>query len=144
MATFGSMTIADAQATPVNHAFVAASNLNGLFNWQDQTAASNPNGVPVGFNNILASVNFGKDRSSKGKFALDYRFIMPTLETVSNSTSSGILPAPIWAYDCSIFIKAVFSNRSSLQNRKDAAKMAVLGFQNAQIADWLQTYQMPS
>lgn len=144
MATFGTMTIADALATPVNHTFVPASNRSGLFEWQDQTSAANPNGVPVGFNRILASAAMSKDNGSKGRFALDYRFVLPTLETVSNSTVTGILPAPTWGYDCTVFIKFVASNRSSLQNRKDAAKMAIAGFQNLQLSDWYQTYQMPT
>jgi hypothetical protein len=43
-----------------------------------------------------------------------------------------------------VFIKTVFSARSTLQNRKDAVKMAVLAYQNAQVDDWLKNYQMPT
>lgn len=144
MAAFASMTIADALGSPVNHTFVPAAALNGLFEWQDQTAASNPLGVPVGFNRIQASASMSKDvNAGRGKFALDYRYVMPTLETVSNSTQSGILPAATWAYDNSIFIKTVFSSRSTLQQRNDMIKMAILGYQNAQIADWLKNYTQP-
>lgn len=145
MSAFANMVIADALATPVNHTFIPVAAREGLFEWQDQSAASNPLGVPVGFNRILASSQISKDTNAgKGKFALDFRFIMPTLETVSNSTQSGILPAATWGYDCAMFIKFVCSARSTLQNRKDLYKMGPLAFQNAQILDWAQTYQNPT
>jgi hypothetical protein len=145
MATFANIVIADALGTPVNHTFVPASNKDGLFEWQDQTAASNPLGVPVGFNRILCSAQMSKDvNAGKGKFALDYRYIMPTLETVSNSTQSGILPAATWAYDCAMFIKFVVSARSTAQNRADLFKMGPLGFQATQVSDWAKTYLMPT
>lgn len=145
MSAFANMVIADALATPVNHTFIPVASKEGLFEWQDQSAASNPLGVPVGFNRILASAQMSRDvNAGKGKFALDFRYIMPTLETVSNSTQSGILPAATWAYDCAMFIKFVVSARSTLQNRKDLYKMGPLAFQNAQILDWAQTYQNPT
>jgi len=145
MSAFTNMVIADALGTPVNHTFIPVAAKEGLFEWQDQTAASNPLGVPVGFNRILTSATISKDvNAGKGKFALDFRYIMPTLETVSNSTQSGILPAATWAYDCAMFIKFVVSARSTLQNRKDLYKMGPLAFQNAQILDWAQTYQNPT
>lgn len=145
MAAFANMVIADALGTPVNHTFVPASALNGLFIWQDQSAASNPLGVPVGYNSISASGSMSKDvNAGRGKFVLDYRYIMPTLETVSNSTQSGILPAATWGYDCSMFIRTVFSARSTAQNRKDVAKMGILGFQNLQIDDWVKNYTQPT
>lgn len=145
MAAFANMVIADALGTPVNHTFIPVAAKEGLFEWQDQSAASNPLGVPVGFNRILTSGAMSKNTNAgKGAFALDFRYIMPTLETVSNSTQSGILPAATWAYDCAMFIKFVVSARSTLQNRKDLYKMGPLAFQNAQILDWCQTYQNPT
>lgn len=144
MSAFANMVIADALGTPVNHTFVPVNFANGIFEWQDQSAASNPLGVPVGFNRIQASANMSKDvNAGKGKFSLDMRFVMPTLETVSNSTQSGILPAATWAYDCAMFIKFVVSARSTLQNRSDLFKMAPLALANAQIGDWCKNYQQP-
>lgn len=144
MAAFANMVIADALATPVNHTFIPVSAREGLFEWQDQTSAANPLGVPVGFNRVLATAKMSKDvNAGRGSFALDFRYIMPTLETVSNSTQSGILPAATLAYECAMFIKFVVSARSTLQNRKDLYKMGPLAFQNAQILDWAQTYQNP-
>lgn len=144
MAAFGNIVLSDALGTPVNHTFVNASSKDGLLNWQDQTAASNPLGVPVGFNQIFGSATMSKDvNAGKGKFALDLRLIMPTLETVSNSTQSGILPAATWAYDCAFFGKLVVSARSTAQNRKDLRKMASNLLTIAQIQEWIENYQMP-
>jgi hypothetical protein len=145
MSALANIVIADALGTPVNHTFVPVLNANGVFKWQDQTAASNPSAVPIGFNEITASALMSKDVDrGKGRFALDFRYNMPTLETISNSTASGILPAPVWGYDCTVFIKTVFSARSTLQNRSDAIKMAALAWQNSQLTDWLKNYQMPT
>jgi hypothetical protein len=145
MAAFASMVIADALGTPVNHTFVPASLANGVYEWQDQSAASNPLGVPIGFNRIVVSAKMSKDvNAGRGAFALDFRYVMPTLETVSNSTQSGILPAATWAYDCAMFIKFVVSARSTAQNRADLYKMGPLAFQNAQVTDWAKTYQQPT
>lgn len=144
MATIAAMTIADALGTPVNHTFVPIGfDSKGVMLWQDQTSADNPSGVPDGFTNMLASSVLQTGKAGSGRFALDFRFLKPTLETVSNSTASGILPAAQKAYDSAVFIKCVFSARSTLQNRKDAVKMAVLGFQNAQLNDWATLYQRP-
>jgi hypothetical protein len=145
MAALANMVIADALGTPVNHTFVPiGQNKDGVFEWQDQSAASNPLGVPIGFNKILVSAQMSKDvNAGKGKFALDYRFIMPTLETVSNSTQSGILPAATWGYDCAMFIKWVVSARSTAQNRLDLFKMGPLGFQDNQVKEWARNYTMP-
>jgi len=144
MAVIASMTIADALGTPVNHTFVPIGfDSKGVMLWQDQTSADNPLGVPDGFTNMWASSSLVTGKGGSGRFSLDYRFAKPTLETVSNSTQSGILPAAQKAFDSSVFIKCVFSARSSLQNRKDAVKMAVLGFQSTQLADWSTLYQKP-
>lgn len=144
MAIIASMTIADALATPINHTFVPIGfDANGVMLWQDQTSADNPSGVPDGFTNLSASSSLTLAKGGLGKFVLDMRFIKPSLETVSNSTASGILPAAQKAYDSAVFIRSVFSARSTLQNRKDAVKMAILGFQNAQLSDWTTLYQKP-
>jgi len=145
VAAFANMVIADALGTPVNHTFVPVQNTLGLYTWQDQSSASNPLGVPIGFNTITVQGQMSKDvNAGRGKFALDFRYVMPTLETVSNSTQSGILPAATWGYDCAMFVKFVYSARSTLQNRKDVHKMGPLALANTQIADWVQTYQQPS
>lgn len=144
MATIASMVIADAIGVPVNHTFVPIGyDAKGVMLWQDQTSADNPSGVPDGFTNLWASSTQQLGKGGTGKFAFDMRFAKASLETVSNSTASGILPAAQKAYDSSVFIKCVFSARSTLQNRKDAVKMAVLGFQNIQLSDWSTLYQRP-
>jgi hypothetical protein len=144
MAALADMVIADALGAPVNHTFVALGyDSKGVACWQDQSSADNPLGVPDGYSNYFASSQMNLLPGGQGRFVLDTRFFKPSLETVSNSTQSGILPAAQKAYDSAIFIKCVFSARSTLQNRKDATKMAVLAFQNTQLVDWSQLYKRP-
>jgi hypothetical protein len=57
----------------------------------------------------------------------------PVLETLSNSTVSGILPAPMVSYTPRTFIEFVMPERASLQNRKDLRKMAANLLAEAQV-----------
>jgi hypothetical protein len=144
MSSFANIVIADALGSPVNHTFVPASTVGGVYRWQDMTSAANPTGVPIGYNVIEASAAMSKNvNAGAGKFALDFRYTMPVLESISNSTVTGILPAPTWAYDCAMFIKFVVSARASQQQRDDLYKMGPLAFANAQIGDWCKSYTQP-
>jgi hypothetical protein len=49
----------------------------------------------------------------------------PILENVSNSTVSGVAPAPTLSYTPRSFTEYVLPERSSLQNRKDLRKMTM-------------------
>jgi hypothetical protein len=145
MAAYANMTIADALGTPVNHTYAVANAINGVFRWEDRTAASNPSGVPIGFGAITIAANMSKDvNAGRGRFVLDYRMVQPVLETVSNSTVTGILPAAIKGYECAMFIKFIASSRSTGQNRADLFKMGILGFQNTQVSDWCTSYTWPT
>jgi hypothetical protein len=118
------IVLADAQGTPVNHTFVPMGpDKNGLFWFEDSSQAS-----PIGYWRVsfelkrppiaVAGQN-SKDRTYRVKVALHE----PVLETLSNSTVSGIQPAPTIAYASRGFVEYVFPERTSLQNRKDLRKM---------------------
>jgi hypothetical protein len=57
----------------------------------------------------------------------------PILENVTNSTVSGIAPAPTIAYANRCFVEFVLAERSSLQNRKDLRKMVATLLGEAQV-----------
>ena len=109
------IVLADAAGTPVNHTFVPIGrDKAGVFWFEDQSAAN-----AVGFWRISveqkrpASPVAGttsKDRAYRTVIGLHE----PILETVSNSTVSGIAPAPTVAYIPRAFSEYVAPERSSL------------------------------
>lgn len=116
MTAFTNLSINDGQASPVAHTFTARRIDAGVAKWQDISG-----GIPVGFTTLRASlrepVKGQKNGSAVYKVVID--LVIPTLETVSNSTYSGILPAPTKAYDCVCRIEMMLPERSALQDRKN-------------------------
>lgn len=118
------IVLADAQATPVNHTFVPLGyDRDGLYWWEDQSAAS-----PIGYWRIsmqLIRPQIGKagEASDRRTYRAKLGLHEPVLENVTNSTVSGVAPAPTISYIPRCFTEYVLPERSSLQNRKDIRKM---------------------
>lgn len=125
------IVVADAQATPVNHTFVPlGKDANGVFWFEDQSQAS-----PAGFWRFSLDIKrpptalpgqMTTGRNIRVKMAL----FEPILETVSNSTVSGIPPAPMVAYTHRANAEFTLPERGTLQNRKDIRKMFPLFMQS--------------
>jgi len=118
------IVLADAQATPVNHTFIPIGrDKNGIFWFEDQSQAN-----AIGFwknsnelkrPDVAAAKTSSDGRSYRAKLGLHE----PILENVSNSTVSGVAPAPMVSYVCRSYTEHVLPERASLQNRKDIRKM---------------------
>lgn len=126
MPAAANIVLADAQATPVTHTFVPLGpDAQGLFWFEDQSLAS-----PIGYWRISMELKRppnpkpGED-SSKRVLRAKIGLHEPILENVSNSTVSGIAPAPTLSYTPRCFSEYVLPERSSLQNRKDLRKMSM-------------------
>lgn len=134
MATATPIVLADAQSTPVNHTFIPlGKDANDVFWFEDQSQAS-----PVGFWRISVDMRRPNpaapgqntaNRVYRAKIGLHE----PILETVSNSTVSGIAPAPTIAYISRALVEFILPERTSLQNRKDLRKMFGLLIGNSNI-----------
>lgn len=125
MPAAANIVLADAQGTPVTHTFVPLGpDALGVFWFEDQSAAS-----PIGYWRISMELKRppnpkpGED-SSKRVLRAKIGLHEPILENVSNSTVSGIAPAPTLSYTPRCFSEYVLPERSSLQNRKDLRKMS--------------------
>lgn len=114
MPAFANITLSDGQSTPVAHTFTARRIQDGVAKWQDTSG-----GIAVGFPTVTASLREPVPGSKTRNYRLTMKFAVPTLETVSNSTYSGITPAPTKAYDCICNVEFVMPERSITQNRKD-------------------------
>lgn len=114
MPNFANIVLNDGQGTPVAHTFAPRKIDNLVAKWQDLSG-----GVPVGFPTLRASlrepIKGSKDRNYKAIIDID----LPTLETVSNSTYSGVLPAPQKAYANVARIEFLLPERGTSQDRKN-------------------------
>lgn len=122
MAAIANVTLSDAAGTPVVHTFtptrvgVEGANLKAL--WHDRSANA---GVSAGFFTLDMSYSApSKDRKS---YRLGLKLSTPVLEVLSNSTVTGIEPAPTVSHVPLVQIDFVLPERATLQNRKDLLAM---------------------
>lgn len=118
------IVLSDAAATPVAHTFVPLGrDPKNVFWFEDQSQANT-----IGFWRISVEQK-RPTQAQSGTQSKDrtYRTIIglhePVLEVVSNSTVSGISPAPTVAYIPRVFTEYVAPERSSLLDRKHLRKM---------------------
>jgi hypothetical protein len=117
MPQIGNIVINDGATTPVAHTFGPVGITGPLASYADRVG-----GISVGYPIITASLVNPSKTSRNYKARL--KIVMPVLETISNSTMSGIAPAPTKAYDLTADITFIMPERSSLQNRKDILAFA--------------------
>lgn len=130
------IVLADAAGTPVNHTFVPngydkdrvfwfvdRSQQNAIGYWKISVESKEPAPATPGTSS--------KDRTYRIRIGLHE----PVLETLSNSTVSGILPAPTVAYIPRVFTEYVLAERTVLLDRQHLRKMNANLQANAQIID---------
>lgn len=120
MAAASNIVINDGAATPVAHTFVPAITTADNSVFEDKAA-----GIYIGYNRIRmmlerpSTQNTGKPRQANGNLRLKVVIETPKLETLSNSTVTGISPAPTIAYVMKAEVIFTLPERSALQDRKD-------------------------
>lgn len=134
------IVLADAQATPVNHTFVPIGrDAKGVFWFVDQSALN-----AIGFWRISVEEKMPIDPNigSASGPSRSYRYTIglhePVLETVSNSTVSGIAPAPTVAYIPRVFTDYVLPERGTELDRKNLRKMNANLQGNAQLVTLIE------
>lgn len=137
MGAITNISLADAQATPVTHVFnPSKQGLQGsvsVADWEDRAVN---NGVPVGFYKI--STTFQRPNKDRKSYKIGMKISIPQLENVTNSTVSGIAPAPTVSYTPLFEGSFVLPERASLQSRKDLRKMVANLFADPQIANMVE------
>lgn len=135
-----SITINDGAATPVAHIFNPATIVDErnmtLAGYEDRSG-----GIPVGFPTI--SLSMKRPSKTSANYRVVAKVVVPTLETISNSTASGILPAPQKAYDSLVTCEFVMNQRMSLQQRKDLLAYAKNLISTSLIQSIVQDFDMP-
>lgn len=113
MSAIAPLTLADGQATPVNHTFNPVNvDSNGVAKWADRIG-----GIALGF--PVVTVSLRQPTAASRNYKLVAKVVTPVLDISSPSTATGIQPAPSKAYDLTANIEFVLPERSTLQQRKD-------------------------
>lgn len=112
MGAIANIVINDGQAAPVAHTFAPLSIVGNLATYEDRSG-----GISVGYPRILIWVNPPSKTSRLQKVRI--KIMRPSLESVTNSTYSGITPAPTKAYDTSFDCTFFLPERGTLADRKD-------------------------
>lgn len=137
------IVLADAQGTPVNHTFVPLGpDKNGVFWFEDQSQANSLGfwriSVEVKRPSLATSGQNADNRSNRVRVGLHE----PALANITNSTVSGVEPAPTLAYVMRSFSEFVMPERGTLQNRKDLRKMTSNLVSNSLIVDVVENLQL--
>jgi len=118
MTTFADLAIADGQATPVTQTFKKVKSGDGIDPnstiaiWEDRSP-----GYQVGFRKISQMMRWPSKNLRSTRILA--KITAPVMETVSNSTVSGIAPAPTVSYTPLCNIEVVLPERSGPAARAD-------------------------
>lgn len=144
MPALAALTINDGKATPVAHTFSPVRlDAKGVATFFDRSG-----GIAIGFprltfslrepdGNVSAGSDSGKKRNYKSIFTID----VPTMESTSAATGTGIAPAPTVAYVHSSRTEFLLPERGTLAERKDLFAYHTNGINNATIASALQNLE---
>lgn len=140
MAAATNLTINDGLATPVAHTFEVAKLQPESALYEDRVT-----GVYIGYNKLVLSVSrpTGESKSATRNLKINVRIETPKMEVVSNSSMSGIAPAPTVAYRP--MFEGVFTlpERCALQDRKDLLAFVKNTLSQVVIDNLVQKYELP-
>lgn len=142
MSAISNVVLNDAATTPLAHTF--QPDQQG-FRDNQQVAiyvdrAANA-GTPVGFYKLEMAMS--RPTANRKTYRLAVKLSTPVLETVSNSTVSGIAPAPTVAYTPLIQTEVVIPERASQQSRKDLRKMFYEALNHSQVVNAIENLDFP-
>lgn len=144
MPAFAALTINDGQATPVAHTFSPVRiDEKGVASFYDRSG-----GIAIGFPRISVSLRepvsgyrpgaaSNGSRVYKGVIVID----VPTLETTSAATGSGIPPAPTVAYNHQSRQEFLLPERGTLADRNNIIAYSANSLGNATVKSVLQNLE---
>jgi hypothetical protein len=135
MTAIAALTLADGQATPVNHTFSPVNiDAEGVAKWADRSG-----GIALGF--PIVSYTIRNPTKSNRNYKLTLRVVTPVLEVTSPSTATGIQPAPTKAYDLTAFTEIVLPERSTLAERNNLIAYMKNYLANAVVTSGVQNFE---
>lgn len=142
MAAVAPLTVSDGQLTPVVHTFAPRrlgdgnANNSMMVEYEDRVG-----GVVVGFPKISIMMRYPDKNLRSTKVTI--KVTRPVLETVSNSTVSGIAPAPTLSYVPLFSGEFVLPERSALADRRDILAYVRNLLANVVVTDAVHNLEMP-
>jgi hypothetical protein len=136
MSSIANLVLNDGQATPVPVTFTPTAASLDQATWQDRSS-----GIYTGMPTIILSSR----RPVKGSDLFKVRATMklPIMEVVSNSTVSGIAPAPTIAYVMTGNVEFMLPSRSTQQNRKDLTAFIKNLLAEVQFTNLVDNFESP-
>lgn len=142
MSAIANIVLNDAETTPVAHTFnPSRQGLVGnsmVADFEDRAANT---GIPVGFYKV--HLDFSRPSKERKSYRIGLKLSTPVLENTTNSTVSGIAPAPTISYTPMVDCTVVIPDRSSLQNRKNLRKMFYELLNNSQVVAAIENLDAP-
>jgi hypothetical protein len=134
------IVLADAQATPVNHTFIPiGQGKDRVFWFEDQSPTSAIGYWKVSVETVKPVPAQSGQNSNGRSIRVKVGLHEPILETLSNSTVSGIVPAPTVSYVPRAFTEFVLPERAALLDRKNLRKMMANLLTDAQVIAAVET-----
>lgn len=142
MSTAVAIVLADAQATPVNHTFTPIGlDSKSVYWFVDQSAANAIGNWKISIEITQPSAAQPGESSARRVNRVKIGLHEPVLETVSNSTVSGIAPAPTVAYIPRSFHEFVMPERGVILDRKNIRKMSANLLNDANVISVVEQLQ---
>lgn len=140
MSAIANIVINDGQATPVAHTFAPAKTQADYALLEDRSA-----GIYIGYNKLTFSLERpnGQSKAANRNLRLSIKIDTPKLENVTNSTISGIAPAPTISYRPVAELTVTLPERCSLQDRKDLQAFVKNVMSNSFVTDAFEKYELP-
>lgn len=135
MTAIAALTLADGAAVPVNHTFNPVNiDALGIAKWADRVG-----GIALGYPVVTLSMR--QPNKANRNYKLVVKVVTPVLEQTSQSTGTGIAPAPTKAYDLTSVTEVVLPERSTLAQRKDLIAFHRNMFANAVITAAVENFE---
>lgn len=136
MSQVSNIVINDGASTPVAHTFAPSRVAVDLVTYQDRSA-----GIVAGFNILTIGTRFADKKNGAQKVTV--RMALPTLAVTAPTTSTGIQPVPVAAYECFASVEFVLPSASTVQNRKDLLALVKNLLATSVISDSVQDLNPP-
>lgn len=128
MATFATISLYDALATPVLHAFLPVDHNNETWTWRDSASASVLGAPLLSLSRIKMKAGSGLDKSR-------VKVYVPVLETTTGATSSGYVAAPRLAYALNSVCDFIKPMRATVEQAMTCVLFMKAALAEAQITD---------
>lgn len=140
MPAISNVAIQDGEATPVTHTFEPAKTTADYAFWEDRDA-----GIYIGNKKLTLVLSRPQGNGNIGNrnLKLTMKLEIPRMQTLSNSTVSGIMPAPTVAYRHVADVTFTFPERGTMQERVNLRVLLRSALSNVQITDAIDKLAIP-